>query len=130
VEKKQDVSKTLEERTYNFSIKVIKFLGLKEMNKYNRIYSPITAQLLRASTSIGANIAEAKSASSKKDFIKYYQIALKSANETKYWIGLIQNGLKINNTEIEEIERELSEITKIIASCVLTMKSKTEDKNF
>ena len=44
----------------------------------------MTDQLLRSATSIGANVVEAKSASSKRDFIKFYEIALKSANETKY----------------------------------------------
>jgi len=44
----------------------------------------MTDQLLRSATSIGANVMEAKSASSKRDFIKFYEIALKSANEIKY----------------------------------------------
>lgn len=70
----------LKVRTYFFSIKVIKFLATLPDNK---IYQIITAQLLRAVTSIGANIVEAKSSSSKRDFIKFYEIALKSANESK-----------------------------------------------
>ncbi|HRZ29331.1 MAG TPA: four helix bundle protein [Candidatus Paceibacterota bacterium] len=40
--------------------------------------------MLRSATSIGANIIEARASSSKKDFIKFYEIALKSANETIY----------------------------------------------
>ena len=44
----------------------------------------MTDQLLRSATSIRANVMEAKSASSKRDFIKFYEIALKSANEIKY----------------------------------------------
>ena len=69
----------LRERSYSFSVKMIK---LVETFPEKRIYWIISDQLLRSATSIGANIFEAKSASSKRDFIKYYEIALKSANET------------------------------------------------
>jgi four helix bundle protein len=68
-------------RCYNFSLKTLKFIS---SNEVERKYNPIIDQLLRSSTSIGANIIEAKSSSSKREFIKYYEIALKSANETKY----------------------------------------------
>ena len=69
-------------RSYLFSIEVIKFINTLPDKK---VYWVIVDQLLRCATSIGANIVEAKSASSRKDFIKFYEIALKSANETKYW---------------------------------------------
>lgn len=64
-------------RCYNFSLKILKFIS---SNEVDRIFNPIIDQLLRSSTSIGANIIEGKSASSKKEFIRYYEIALKSAN--------------------------------------------------
>ena len=68
-------------RCYNYSIAVIKLIkNLPE----KRVYWTVSDQLLRSATSIGANITESKSASSKRDYIKYYEIALKSANETKY----------------------------------------------
>jgi four helix bundle protein len=50
-------------------------------------------QLLRSGTSIGANLIEAKSSSSKRDFIKYYDIALKSANESKYGSAYYEMGV-------------------------------------
>jgi len=71
----------LKYRCYYFSIQIIKFLGNLPEKK---VYWVISDQLLRSATSIGANVVEAKSASSKRDFIKFYEIALKSANETKY----------------------------------------------
>lgn len=74
-------------RTYRFSIKIIKFL---ETLPEKRVYWVISDQLLRSATSIGANIIEAKSASSRRDFIKFYEISLKSANETIYWLGLLE----------------------------------------
>jgi four helix bundle protein len=69
------------ERCYRFSISVIKLT--KELPEKG-VYWIVSDQLVRSATSIGANIIEGKSASSKKDFIRYYEIALKSANETKF----------------------------------------------
>ena len=59
----------LKERCYNYSIKTIKFL---ESLPEKRINWVLSNQLLRSATSIGANVIEAKSASSKKDFIRFY----------------------------------------------------------
>jgi four helix bundle protein len=72
-------------RCYSYSIQTIKFLDAITIKS---IFHSLINQLLRSATSIGANLIEAKSAHSKKDFIKFYEIALKSANETKYWICL------------------------------------------
>jgi four helix bundle protein len=76
----------LKYRCYNFSITIIKFINSLSEKKLGLV---ILNQLLKSSTSIGANIIEAKSSSSRRDFIKFYEIALKSANETKYWLGLL-----------------------------------------
>ncbi|MBI4188100.1 MAG: four helix bundle protein, partial [Chloroflexi bacterium] len=75
-------------------------------------------------TSIGANITEAKSASSKRDFIKFYEIALKSANETAYWLGLLRDALDVHGTEMKYLLTETDEISRIIAASLLTMKNK------
>jgi len=61
------------ERCYHYSIAIIK---LVESLPEKRIYWAVSNQVLRSATSIGANIIEAKSASSKRDFIKFYEIAL------------------------------------------------------
>jgi len=71
----------LKYRTYQYSIKVIEFLDTLPKDNSTSI---ITQQLLRSATSIGANIVEAKGASSKKDFIKFFNYSLKSANESLY----------------------------------------------
>ena len=107
-------------RCYNFSLKILKFIS---SNEVERKYNPIIDQLLRSSTSIGANIIEAKSSSSKREFIKYYEIALKSANETKYWICLYRDAIK-NSTEVKALLNEADEISKIIAASVIKLKKK------
>ena len=64
-------------RLVKFSVEIIKFS--QEIRK-ERILWPIADQLVRSATSIGANVVEAKASSSKKDYLNYFQIALKSAN--------------------------------------------------
>jgi four helix bundle protein len=111
----------LKTRCLNFSINVIKFIESIPEKRINWI---LANQLLRSATSIGANITEAKAASSRKDFIKFYEIALKSANETSYWFELVKGGLKIDNSEIRCLTQETDELTKIIASSLISLKNK------
>lgn len=111
----------LKYRCYYFSIDIIKFLkGLPE----KRVYWIISDQLLRSATSIGANIVEAKSSSSKRDFIKFFEIALKSANETKYWLGLLRDATDANKDKINYLLVETEEISKMLGSSLLTLKNK------
>jgi four helix bundle protein len=89
-----------------------------------RVYWVIADQLLRSSCSIGANIVEAKSSSSRKDFIKFYEIALKSANESKYWLGLLRDGTATDKESINKLLRELEEISKMLGASVITLKNR------
>ena len=79
-------------------------------------------QLLRSATSIGANLVEGAAGSSKNDFIKFYTIALKSANETKYWICLIKESIKIDAILIDSLLKEANEIFRIIATIIINAK--------
>jgi len=111
----------LKNRVYKFSVSVIEFV--QALSK-TPIYFSIIDQLLRSSTSVGANIIEAKAASSKKDFIKYYEIALKSSHETRYWLFLVRDGIKIKSDDLNYLIKENEEISKIIASCIISLKNK------
>ena len=111
----------LKYRCYYYSIKIIKFL---ETLPEKKIYWVISDQLLRAATSIGANIVEAKASSSKKDFIKFYEIALKSANETKYWLGLLRDATDADKNKVSQLLKEVEEISKMLGSSLLTLKNK------
>jgi four helix bundle protein len=108
-------------RCYRFSIRVIKFIDALEMK---RVFYSLIDQLFRSSTSIGANIIEAKAASSKRDFVKFYDIALKSANETKYWLCLLRDGFEFDKKAVEGLLKEADEISKIIAASLLKLKNK------
>lgn len=75
-------------RAFYLSINIIRFTAALPLKSYLKI---ITDQLIRCVTSIGANIVEAKASSSKREFLNYFQIALKSANETKCWLKTKRN---------------------------------------
>jgi four helix bundle protein len=113
----------LKDRTYQYSIKMIEFLDNLPKDNSAQI---ISKQLLRSATSIGANIVEAQASSSKKDFTKYFDYSLKSANESVYWLNLLKDAKKINNNQIEYLLNEAKELAKVLGSSILTLKGKNK----
>jgi four helix bundle protein len=109
----------IKHRAFYFSKDIIEFIG---NCKYEKIHFSIFDQLLRSSTSIGTNLVEGIAGSTKKDFINYYRIALKSANETKYWLCLIRETLNTNKISINNLLTEADELSKIIASIIVSSK--------
>jgi four helix bundle protein len=111
----------LKHRAYQYSIKIIEFLDTLPKDVSTEV---ITKQLLRSATSIGANIVEAKGASSKRDFTNFFSHSLKSANESLYWLGLLRDGKKMNNPQIEYLLNETKELANMLGSSILTLKGK------
>ena len=71
--------------------------------------------MLRSATSIGANMREADSASSRKDFINKVFIAKKEAQETEYWLEVFKGAEFINKEDIiKELGQLISECREII----------------
>jgi len=106
----------IKKRTYNFAKEIIEFSRLIKKTTENLV---LIKQIIRSGTSIGANVHESKGGHSVRDFSNYFSIALKSTNETIYWLNLIkdtnQNITKEANTLIEEAD----EIARILASIVI-----------
>lgn len=111
--------KQLIDRSFNFARNVIK---LVDQFPKKRAAWVIADQLLRASTSIGANIIEAQAASSRKDFINFLNHSLKSANETKFWLALSKDVASNKILEINKLLKEVDELAKILGSSILTLK--------
>jgi four helix bundle protein len=111
-------------RVYRYVVKLVRFMMRIPTGSGQEI---IKHQLIRSGSSIGANFFESYGASSKKDFMNYSRHALKSANETRFWLallndsGLIPHALK---SEFEELRSETKELANIYASSILTMKRK------
>ncbi|WP_432422775.1 four helix bundle protein [Terrimonas ginsenosidimutans] len=76
---------------------------------------------MRSATSIGANVIEGKAGTSRKDWRNFFSIALKSANETIYWLCLIRDTIDLIDKEvIESLIKEADEISKIIARIIIS----------
>lgn len=108
-------------RAYQFSLSIINLV--KDFPR-TKIFMIFTDQLLRSATSIGANLIEAKSSSSKRDFIRFYEIALKSCNETIYWLCLLRDGKLVEEKKLKPLIDEVVEVSKMVGSSLLTLKGK------
>jgi four helix bundle protein len=83
----------------------------------------ISKQLLRCGTSVGANVNEASSAESKKDFISKNSIALKEAKESVYWLNLLDSS-KLIEYDFQKLISLNTEIIKILSKIIITSKKK------
>jgi four helix bundle protein len=92
-------------------IKMCKYLSKKKSGDKDMI-----RQIYRSGTSVGANTAESQYAQSRADFLTKLTIALKEANETKYWLGRLHSGNNLTDKEYESIKTDNEEIIKILTS--------------
>jgi len=113
----------LADRTFNFSQNLLKFCRQVGQDNVNR---PIISQLIRAGTSIGANYSEADSANSKKDFINKISISKKEANETKYWLRLLEGDLPNMKEQIRVLFREAQELHLIFSAIIRSANTKIQ----
>lgn len=106
------------ELTFEFALNVIRYVELLEKE---RKYVMAT-QLLKAGTSIGANVREAQNAESKIDFIHKMKIAAKEADETEYWLLLCDSSESF--PDCKELLAGCSSIIKVLSKIIGTSKSK------
>lgn len=111
----------LKMRCYQFSLILITFVDTLPNKRSCWI---IADQLLRSGMSIGANLIEARASSSRLEFKKFHEIALKSANETKYWLGLLKDSDLANQKAIDELLNEVIELANMLAAGVMKLKGK------
>jgi len=109
----------IKERTYQYSLDVLKFTRLASSGLNNAV---LVKQLVRSATSIGANVAEGQAGSSKKDFVNYYLIALKSANESIYWLNLLKDTNEELTEKIATLVEETEEISKVLGKIIVNCK--------
>ena len=116
---KQNILLVKTDALTNRIIKMVKYLRTKHVE------SSIVTQVLRAGTSIGANIAESQNAQSRADFVNKLSIALKEADETVYWIDklLIMEGLT------EKEHRSIMSDTKEVIYMLTAIIKKTKQNN-
>lgn len=114
VSKKYD----LEERTAQFGELIIQFCKSLQQNDISK---PLINQLLRSSTSIGANYLEANGASSKKDFRNKIYICKKESQETKHWLRMLLQCYPNQAKDIQNFSQECQELIMIFQKITSTL---------
>ncbi|OGE81447.1 MAG: hypothetical protein A3H72_01260 [Candidatus Doudnabacteria bacterium RIFCSPLOWO2_02_FULL_48_8] len=107
-------------RAYNFALEIIKLI--KILDQRDLSCQVLSKQVLRSATSIGANIIEAQAGRTRKDFANFFTHALKSANETKFWLGLMRDANLADKNKLEVLLKEVTELSNILAASILTLK--------
>lgn len=101
-----------EERTLTFARKVRDFCKVLPRSTHNREY---IKQIIRSSASVGANYREANEALGKKDFLMRLKIAKKEANESKYWLQLVDVSVA-QEEKAAELAQEAQELINILGA--------------
>ena len=113
------------DKSFLFAIRIVRLYRFMNESKKEFVLSK---QLLRCGTSIGANVAEAEKAQSSADFYAKMNIALKEANETRYWLRLLHATEYLNDQQYFSMEADIKElIALLVAICKKNPASKKPD---
>ncbi|MGZ3765459.1 MAG: four helix bundle protein [Mucilaginibacter sp.] len=118
----------LKSRTQKFAVKIIKFI---ESLPNGRAHNVLSNQLLRSSTSVGANYRSACKGKSSADFINKITICEEEADESIYWLDLMQeSGLIQDISILSPLKQEATELTAIFTAIGKTAKeNQRKNKN-
>ena len=116
----------LHQKSYAFAIRTVKIVKYLQEDKKDYVLSK---QVLRSGTAIGALVREAEFAQSTADYINKFNVALKEANETDYWLNLLRDTEYLDDDEFKSINKDCFELIAILVSSIKTLKNKiTESK--
>ena len=113
-------------KSKRFAVRIVNMCKYLKDEKREYIMSK---QLLRCGTSIGANLAEAECAISRKDFQAKVYIALKECAEAKYWIELLHETEYLTDEQYRSIWSDCEEIRKMLSSTTKTVNSTLHTPN-
>ncbi len=108
----------LKERTFLFGVCTVKFAAKLP---HNQISIELTRQLIRAATSVGANVEEADGAESRRDTAHKMGISRKEARETRYWLRMLiatDSVPQVHLAEVNGLVQEASEIVNILSAII------------
>jgi four helix bundle protein len=120
MEKKESL---VEKKAFSFAIRIVRLYKFMQENSKEFVLSK---QVLRAGTSIGANINEALSAESSSDFVHKMAIAAKEVREASYWLRLLKETDFIDEKSFDSIHQECKELLKMLNSIILSTKEKNK----
>ncbi len=110
----------LKVRTKKFAVSVVNAVKLFPEKK---VYWIIGDQLLRSATSVGANYRAACRAKSKNDFSYKINIVLEEADETCFWLELLEEAELVDPKIIKPLWKEANELTAIFSKSLITAKA-------
>ena len=112
----------IRERTFEFAVRIIKLC--QRLDKTAGVPRTLGNQLLKAGTSVGANVEEAQGGQSRADFISKNAIALKEARETHYWLRLLSAAKILPESDLLELKDEADQIKRILGSIVVSARKR------
>ena len=115
--------KDIKERTFEFAVRIVKLC--QHLDKTPGACRTLSGQLLKAGTSVGANVEEAQTGQSRPDFISKNSIALKEARESHYWLRILIAADIMPEKTLAELRDEAEEIKLILGSIVVRTKRRT-----
>jgi four helix bundle protein len=107
----------LRDKSYAFALAVVK--QVRALRQQSREYE-LTSQLLRAATSIGANVEEANAGQSKKDFVAELAIARKEANEARYLLRLLRDAEILETIIVRTLIVDCEELIRMLTASIKT----------
>ena len=102
------------EKSYRFALEVIDFY--RELVKKHEFV--LSRQMVRAGTSVGANVEEASAAQSRRDFIAKMSVASKEARECRYWLRLIRDSKTASAESVQPLLDHSDELVRLLTSIV------------
>lgn len=111
---------TAKYKSKRFAVRIVRLYQYLRTEKKEFVLSK---QLLRSGTSVGANLAEAECAVSRRDFLSKVYIALKECVETKYWLELLFDTDYLSEQEFQSIGADCEELRKMLSSTTKTITS-------
>ncbi|AVH68190.1 four helix bundle protein [Nostoc sp. 'Peltigera membranacea cyanobiont' N6] len=118
---------SIADRTRALAIRIVKACTF--LDEKPGVCRTLSKQLLRSGTSIGANVKEAQSAQSDKDFLSKLEIALKEERETEYWLEILIEAELVDKNKFESLLQETREIGKILVASTRKVKEKINKLN-
>lgn len=104
------------ERTFDFAVRVVKVC--QKLDETPGTSRTLANQLLRAGTSIGANVEEAQAGQSKAEFTSKLSIACKEARESHYWLRLLSASEVLPANQLEPITDEANQLVAILTTII------------
>jgi four helix bundle protein len=122
----EDHRRDLPQRSFEFSRRVVNVCEMLDTS--GGIRRTMANQLLRCSTSVGANIEEGQASQSKANFISKYSIACKEARESHYWLRLLVATAIVPEPRLHDLIEEANQLIAILTSIIRKTKGKVIDK--